>query len=127
MSPASQADSLPAEPLGKPNNTGVGSLSLLQQIFPTQESNQSLLHCKRILYQLSYQGSPIMAEVVDKERGCPDTRFKKGLAAQCGEYGSKQLSALPGLPQPQRATWPAVTPFPGQPASGHWVSQGFKA
>ena len=39
MSPALQVDSLPAEPLGKPKNTGVGSLSLLQQIFPTQESN----------------------------------------------------------------------------------------
>ena len=33
----------------------VGCLSLLQQIFPTQESNQGLLHCKQILYQLSYQ------------------------------------------------------------------------
>ena len=37
---------------GKPKNTGVGSLSLLQQIFPTQESNWSLLHCRWILYQL---------------------------------------------------------------------------
>ena len=37
--------------------TGVGSLSLLQRIFPTQESNRSFPHCKRILYQLSYQGS----------------------------------------------------------------------
>ena len=33
--PTLQADSLPAEPQGKPKNTGVGSLSLLQQIFPT--------------------------------------------------------------------------------------------
>ena len=48
-------DSLPAEPQGKPKNTGVGSLSLLQQIFPTQELNPGLLHCRRILYQLSYQ------------------------------------------------------------------------
>ena len=39
-------------------NTGVGSLSLLQQIFPTQESNRGLLHCRQILYQLSYEGSP---------------------------------------------------------------------
>ena len=39
-------------------NTGVGSLTLLQWIFPTQGSNQGLLHCRRILYQLSYQGSP---------------------------------------------------------------------
>ena len=34
-----QVDSLPAEPLGKPKNTGVGSLSILQGIFLTQESN----------------------------------------------------------------------------------------
>ena len=40
-------------------NTGVGSLSLLQVIFPIQESNQGLLHCRWILYQLSYQGSPL--------------------------------------------------------------------
>ena len=38
-------------------NTGVDSLSLLQGIFPTQESNLGLRHCRRILYQLSYQGS----------------------------------------------------------------------
>ena len=56
MSPTLQVDFLPAEPLGKPKNTGVGSLSLLQQIFPTQELNQGLLHCRQILYQLSYQG-----------------------------------------------------------------------
>ena len=35
-------------------NTGVGSLSLLQQIFLTQESNWGLLHHRQILYQLSY-------------------------------------------------------------------------
>ena len=57
-SPALQVDSLPAETQGKPKNTGVGSLSLLQQFFPTQESNWSLLHCRWILYQLSYQVSP---------------------------------------------------------------------
>ena len=58
-SPALQVDSLPAESPGKPKNTGVGSLSLLKWIFLTQESNQSLLHCRWILYQLSYQGSPL--------------------------------------------------------------------
>ena len=57
-SPACQADSLPAEPPGKPKHTGVGSLSLLQQIFATQESNWGLTHCRWTLYQLSYQGSP---------------------------------------------------------------------
>ena len=38
---------------------GVGSLSLLQEIFPTQKSNRGLLHCRQILYQLIYQGSPL--------------------------------------------------------------------
>ena len=44
-----------AKPQGKPKNTGVGSLSLLQRIFSIQESNQGLLHCRRILYQLSHK------------------------------------------------------------------------
>ena len=39
-------------------NIGTGSLSLLQGIFPTQESNQGLLHCRKILCQLSHKGSP---------------------------------------------------------------------
>ena len=56
-SPALQADSLSAEPHRKPKHTGVGSLSHLQGMFPTQESNRNLLHCRRILHQLSYQGS----------------------------------------------------------------------
>ena len=42
----------------KTKNTEVNILSLLQWIFPTQESNWGLLHCRWILYQLSYQGSP---------------------------------------------------------------------
>ena len=45
--PTFQADSLPTELQVKPKNTGVGSLSLLQQIFLTQESNQGLLHCRQ--------------------------------------------------------------------------------
>ena len=44
---ALRVDSLPAEPQGKPKNTGVGSLSLLQRIFPTRESNRGLLHCRQ--------------------------------------------------------------------------------
>ena len=36
-------------------NTGGGSLSLLQRIFPTQGLNQGLLHCRQILYHLSHQ------------------------------------------------------------------------
>ena len=58
-SPTLQVDSLPAEPPGKPENTGVGSLSLLQWVFLTEESNRGLLHCRRILYPLSYQETPV--------------------------------------------------------------------
>jgi len=36
----------------------MGSLSLLQGIFPTRGSNSGLPHCRWILYQLSHQGSP---------------------------------------------------------------------
>ena len=39
-------------------NTGVGSPSLLQGIFPTQGSNPDLPHCRWILYQLNHKGSP---------------------------------------------------------------------
>ena len=47
-------------------NTGVGSLSLLQGIFPTQGSNPGSIHphCRWILYQLSHQGSPRILEWV---------------------------------------------------------------
>ena len=55
-SPALQVDSLLSEPPGKPKKIGVGSLSLLQGIFKTQESNRGVPHCRRILYQMSPQG-----------------------------------------------------------------------
>ena len=59
-SPTLLVDSLPGELQGKPTNTGVGSLSLLQQIFLTQELNRGLLHFRQVLYQMSYQGSPVV-------------------------------------------------------------------
>ena len=52
--PALQTYSLPFESPGKPKNTGVGSLSLLQWFFPIQELNQDVLHCRQIFYLLSY-------------------------------------------------------------------------
>ena len=45
-------------------NTGVNSLSLLQEIFPTRGLNPSLPHCSQILYQLSHKGSPRILEWV---------------------------------------------------------------
>ena len=46
------------------HSTRVGSLSLLQGIFPTQGSNPGLPHCRQILYQLSHKGSPKILEWV---------------------------------------------------------------
>ena len=45
-------------------NTGVGSLSLLQGIFPTHELNQGLLHWRQTFYPLSHKGSPRILEWV---------------------------------------------------------------
>ena len=45
-------------------NTGVGSLSLLQGIFPTQGMNPGLLHCRQIPYQLKHWKSPRILEWV---------------------------------------------------------------
>ena len=53
-SPALQVDYLPTEPQGEPKDTGVGSLSLLQWIFLTQESNWYFLPCRWILNLLSH-------------------------------------------------------------------------
>ena len=57
-SPHGQRSLIGYSPWNSPGqNTGVGSLSLLQGIFPTQESNPGLEHCRGILYQVSHKGS----------------------------------------------------------------------
>ena len=56
--PILQADFLPSEPPGKPKNTGMGTLSLFQGVFPIQGLNPGLLHCRQILYHLSQEESP---------------------------------------------------------------------
>ena len=57
-SPALQADSLPAEPHGKPKNPGVGSLSLLQRPFLPQESGSPALPMDSLPTELS--GKPLV-------------------------------------------------------------------
>ena len=44
-------------------NTGVGSHSFFQGIFPTQGLNPSLLHFRQILYHVSYQGGPFLSKL----------------------------------------------------------------
>ena len=50
-------------------NTGAGSLSLLQGIFSTQGSNPGLPHCRQMLYQLSHKGSPPKRLLSNREPG----------------------------------------------------------
>ena len=69
-------------------NTGVGSLSLLQEIFPTQGLNPGLLHCKRILYQLSQKGSPRKLEWVAYPfcRGSSQPRSQSRVSCIAGRF-----------------------------------------
>ena len=81
------SDSLQPHGLSNPwnspgQNTGVGNLSLLQRIFPTQESNWGLLQCRQILYQLSYhtykQSSLNLAQSLNELKGFTLTLSRKG-------------------------------------------------
>ena len=58
-SPTLHADSLLSESLVKPKDIGIGSLSLLQGIFPTQELNQGVLHCRWILLPAELPVKPV--------------------------------------------------------------------
>ena len=66
-------------------NTGVGSLSLLQGIFPTQGSNPGLPHCRWILYQLSHEGSPRILDwvVYPFSSGSSQPRNRTGVSWHC--------------------------------------------
>ena len=69
-------------------NTRVGSHSLLQGFFPTQGSNPGLLHCRKILYQLSHQGHPTDP--------ASHSNSLSGNFSPLGLY--KSLCLLPGFP-----------------------------
>ena len=62
-------------------NSGAGSLSLLQGIFPTQRSNPGLPHCRQILYQLDHKARPRILEWVDYpfSRGLPTQELNRVL------------------------------------------------
>ena len=78
-------------------NTGVGCLSLLQGIFPTQGSNPGLPPCRWILYCLSHQGSPRILEWVAYpfSRDLPDPGIKLGSPAL---QADSLPAELPGKP-----------------------------
>ena len=64
-------------------NTGVGSLSLLQRIFPTQEPNPDLPHCRQILYQLSHKGNSRILEWVAYPFSSRSSRPRNGTGVSC--------------------------------------------
>ena len=78
-------------------NTGVGSLSLLQGIFPNQGSNPGLLHCGQILYQLGHKGSAAAKSL----QSCPTL---------CDPIdGSPAGCLVPGILQARTLEWVAIS------------------
>ena len=103
-------------------NTGVGSLSHLQGIFPTQGLNPGLLHCRWILYQLSHKGSTRILERVaypfSRGSSCPG--IKLGSPALQADSLPTELSRKSKIARGEEAEkGNAVSVFPFQ---GLWMS-----
>ena len=81
-------------------NTGMGSRSLLQGIFPTQGSKPGLPHCRWILYQLSHKGSPRILEWV----AYPFSSGSSWPRNQTGVFNSRALH-LVNIPMKIALTW----------------------
>ena len=74
-------------------NSGVGSLSLIQGISPIQGLNPGLSHCRQILYQLSHKGRPRILEWVAYpfSRGSSQPRNRTGVSCIVGKMFAKCL------------------------------------
>ena len=68
-------------------NTGVGSLSLLEGIFPIQGSNPGLPHCRRIVYQLSHKGRPRIVKWVANPFSRESSQPRNGTRVSCSAGG----------------------------------------
>ena len=103
-------------------NTGVGSLSFLQQIFLTQELNQGLLHCRWILYQLRYQGSPkFLPSGLQVSGENPEKALSSG-REKLGRWGGVSWGVCTQRTPPGFWLSPSELHFP---SSGHTWSSGF--
>ena len=103
-------------------NTGVGSFSLLQGIFPTQGTKSGLPHCRQVLYQLNHKGSPRMPEWV----AYPFSSRSSQPRSQCGLLHCRQILywlsySLPWSLQSSRTFRPLVSRIPFAPGS-HSIS-----
>ena len=78
-------------------NTGVGSLSLLQGIFTTQGLKQGLSHCSKILYQLRHKRSPRILEWVTYpfSRGSSEPRNWTGVSCIAGRFFTTESPGRP--------------------------------
>ena len=83
-------------------NTAVGSLSLLQGIFPTQGSNPALRHCRQILYQLSYKGSPSRRESEPN----PEDSERQGSLVCCCPWSYRVRNDWVAEQQQPGCSWP---------------------
>ena len=89
------------------HNTGVGSLPLLQGIFPTWGSNPGLPHCRQNLYQLSHQGRPrILAWVAYRfSRGSSQTRNRTGVSCIGGRFFTNRAESCSAVSHPGNPPW----------------------
>ena len=78
-------------------NTGMGSLFLLQGIVPTQDSNPGLSHCRWILYQLSHKGNPRILEwvAIPSPVDLPNPGIKLGSPALQADSLPTEISGKP--------------------------------
>ena len=76
-------------------NIGVGNLSPLQGIFPTQGLNSGLPHCRRILYQLSYKGSLRILKPIPSPGDLPDPGVEPLSPALQADSLPTELSGTP--------------------------------
>ena len=90
-------------------NTGVGSLSLLQGIFPTQGSNPGILYCRWILYQLSHKESPRILEWVAYPFSSRSSRPRNWTGVSCVGKGDGNPLQYSCLENPMdKGTWQAT-------------------
>ena len=77
-------------------NTGVGSLSLLRGIFPTQGLNPGLLHCRWICYHLSHQGGE--GDGTPLQYSCLVQSHRRRSLVGCSPWGRKESDTTEQLP-----------------------------
>ena len=106
-------------------NTRVGSYFLFQRIFPTQGWNPGLPHCRRILYHLSYQGSPSYELCIRPFSGCLPWWFSRlRICLQCRRHGRWRYDPWVGK-IPWRRKWQPTPVFLPEKSHGQRSLVGY--